>query len=777
MMKKLLMFAVLFLAVSLCAQQVGKVDFIQTGSFQFPEAILRDNVQTKKGLVFSERVVNDDVRRLYALGVFADVVSVVETLADGSKAVSFRVSPKPVVTAVVFEGNKKYDNKKLQEFVKVFPGSPLNEKQLSDSANALRSFYDEKGLKDAKIMPIQTPDGDGVRITFQIVENLRRRVNQVLFEGATIYEQKEMREALESRHSFLSVNWLSWLPLMPGAGLLDMQAVERDKMRLRELYWRKGYLDFKINNIRYEEADGDPEKINVIFEVEEGEPYFVGEIRIRGNTRFTEDDLRKLITMEKDSVYSSLKDDAFMKAMEEKYLPLGYADFRIRTAKQPDFETHTVDLEYMIHEGPPYTIGEVYISGNKWTKDHVIRREVPLFPDDPVDKSLVDITKSRLMGMGYFEGKAKGDSGVEVLTANSPDDPEKKDVFINVQEKKFIDGKIGAGWSDSDSFAGMLELSHSNMDILDPKNYFTGGGQRFRLMGMAGLEHMGGQVDFTEPWLFGIPLRLDISGYWREVTYDDWDERRIGFSVSLTKRIFDDFTTISGGYMFEHVKIHDMSKKLTEKFQKYKGGDFVGRIFLTLERDTRNNIMDPTSGYYVSAHGSLSSKGLGGDNNYYKFELKGINYYSFFHDWFVLSTGFKVGTMGTFHSDEDVPLYDRYFLGGGDSVRGFPYRSIGPLDRREDNYGGEFMYILTAELSHPIYEQYLRGAVFVDVGSATSGSVGPINEPNVGIGYGLRIKIPGVNMPIRLDLAYPVYSSQDNVKKRLRFHFNMGFSF
>lgn len=768
-------FIMLLLTVS--AQEIGKVEFRQEGTFKFPVAVLRDNVQTKKGLMFSERILNDDVRRLYALGVFADVVSMVETLPDGKKAVTFRVSAKPVVTSVVFEGNKKYTEKKLREFVKIYTGSPLNEKFLSESAAALRNFYDEQGLKDAKIFPLQLADGTGVKVVFRITENLRRRVHSVQFKGVTAYKPGELCDGLETRYTILSVNWLSWLPLMKGAGLVDNSAVERDKMRLREMYWRKGYLDFKVKSIEYKEAAGNPELIDIHIEVEEGEPYFVGEVRIRGNTRFSEEELRELIVLKNDDVYSSVKDDAFMKALEEKYLPLGYADFAVRVRKIPNFETHTVDLEYTLREGPPYTIGEVYISGNKWTKDHVIRRELLFSPDDPVDKNLIDITRNRLLGMGYFEPVSQENKGVDIITANSPDIPGKKDVFVNVKERRFIDGKIGVGWSDSDSFAGVLEFTHSNVDLFDPKNWFTGGGQRLRVMGLAGLEHMGFEADFTEPWLFGIPLRLDISGYWRTVSYDDWDERRIGFSVKLTKRIFDDFTTLSGGYLFEHVKVHDMSSKMSEKFTKWKGGDLVGRAFLTLERDTRNSTTNPTDGYYVSAFGSVTTQGLGATHNYYKWELKGINYFSFFNKWFVLSTGFKIGSTGTFSSNKDVPLYDRYFLGGGDSVRGFPYRSIGPQDKNDDNYGGQFMYLFTAELSHPIWNDVIRGAFFVDVGSATSGTFGPIDEPNVGLGYGLRIKLPNVNMPIRLDLAYPAYSSVDDLKRRLRFHFNIGFSF
>ena len=776
---KLRIFFSVFLFLSffmLAGQEVGQVVFKQDGSFLYSEDLLRSNVQTKKGLVFSEQVVNEDVRRLVALGIFADVVSVIEDMPDGKKSVTFRTVAKPVVTEVVFEGNKKFSEKDLREHVHLYPGAPLKDAELAAAAENLRKFYIEKGYNSARIDPVQTPDGGGVKITFRIEENLRVRVNDVSFEGTSVYKPSELRDALETRYSCLSAAWLSWLPLSGGYGLLNPEALERDRVRLRELYWRKGYLDFKIKEIRTQALPSDPEKADVVFVIEEGEPYFVGNVTVDGNTRFTEEEIGALQTMREDEVYNSQKDDAFMHAVESRYMPLGYADFAIRCERIPNYETHTVDLHYILREGPPYTIGEVYISGNKWTKDKVIRREILLYPDEPLDQSLIDITKNRLVGMGYFEGKGK-DQGVEIVAVNSPE-PNKKDIHINVKEKRFIDGKIGAGWSSDDSLAGMIEVTHSNFDILDPKNYFTGGGQRLRLMGIVGLEHMGFEANFTEPWLFDIPLRLDISSYWREVKYEDWRERRIGFNIGLTKRIFDDFTTISGGYTFEYVKVYHMDKKLSERFQKEEGWDLVGRIHLTLERDTRDSATDPTSGYFVSGTAAVTTQGLGATNNYYKFEMRGIHYFPFLRNLFVFSLGFKVGSMGTFDSSKDVPLYDRYFLGGGDSVRGFPYRSIGPTDRNDDNYGGQFMYVVTAELTHPIWQEYgLRGAFFCDVGDATSGTCGPISTPNVGVGWGLRIKLPHVAMPIRLDLGYPIVINQPNVSRKLRFHFNMGFSF
>ena len=770
----------IIIAMSAYGQTIDRVVFQQQGAHPFSEDIFEMNTQTKAGMPYSERMINEDVRRLFALGMFDDVMSRVKDLSNGNKEVVFVISAKQNVSEISFKGNRKFSDDELMKLVKLRTDMPLNDALLIESTRELRKFYDEKGYTDAQIDASLAADGDSsVKVIFNIAEHLRVRIDNVEFEGMTVLDPSDVRDELETRYFFGSANWLSfmpwsWMNVPPNLGLYDKDFVTRDKLRLRELYWQKGYLDFKVTDVIVSEHADDPEMVDVNFVVEEGEPYFINSIRILGSKEFSEEELMPLISAREEEVYSSAREDRDRMALESKYSPLGFADFQVRAVRYPDYSTHSVDVEYQIQEGTQYTIGEVYISGNRWTKDYVIRRELPFETDDLLDKELLEIGKSRLMGMGYFQSADGEGDGVEILSMDSPE-PGKKDIYVNVEEKQFLGGNIGFGWSDSDGLAGSIQLWHSNMDILDPENWFTGGGQRLRIGALVGLEHFDVQTDFTEPYLFGIPLRLDLSGYWREVLYEDWNEQRLGFTVSLTKRIFDEFTSVSAGYTFEQVRVVDMKKKMGPIFQDAKGSDLVGRVFLSINRDTRNSITNPTSGYDIGAYTYLTTRGLGATNDYYKFELRAINYFPFLHDWFVLTTGAKIGTMGTFNGDR-VPLYDRYFLGGGDSVRGFPYRSIGPVDGNRDNYGGEFMYLFTVELSHPIYK-FLRGAMFCDVGDATSAHFGPITHPNVGVGYGLRIMVPGIDMPIRLDLAYPIVNNQEGVSSRLRFHFNLGFSF
>lgn len=760
--------AVVFLAsFALAADEISSVQFEQpSAAYKFDENVLKYNISSKKGTLYSERTVSDDIKRLHGMGMFSDVSVKTEKDTNGKIRIIFSVTPQNVVEDIRFNGNKAYDTKALTEKLSISPGLPLNTLALQKSAASLRDFYRSKGLNDAAVTVRQLAGKDGrITIVFDIRESLRYRVGSVNFKGAKAYKEDDLREIVLTRHSFLSHPWFSWFSL---AGLFDRELLSRDKVLLREAYLKKGYLDFRVKDIKIGGEKEKPEIVHIDFELDEGEPYKVGKVSISGAKHFKTEELTALLGMKSGDIYSSLTEKADIKKMENKYFRLGFADLSLRAKLYPNYLKHTVDVEYVINEGPLYKIHKIFISGNRYTKDHVIRRELPMAPDDPVDNNLVKVAKSRLMGMGLFEK-------VEAVAIKSDEgELDTKDIDIEVKEKRFIDARIGGAWSDSDNLAGMIEFSHSNMDILDPWNYFTGGGQRMRLMGVAGIDRYGFELDFTEPWLFGIPLRLDVSGYLRNIVYDDWEDERLGFSITLTKRIFDDFTTIAGGYTFEHVKLHEMSNDLSEKFTKWKGGELAGRMHISLTRDTRDSALDPKRGYFVSGLFSFTSQAFGGERDYVRLEARASYHYPFFHDMFVLSLGGKIGTVIGF--GDDVPLYDRYFLGGGDSVRGFPFRSIGPTDYNKDNYGGQSMYIFTAELSHPIYKDYLRGAVFMDMGGAGKNSF-EFGKPNIGIGYGLRIKLPNIATPVKLDLAYPVLNQQKGVSNSLRFHFNIGASF
>ncbi len=753
------------------AAQVAEIRFDQQGAARLPDEQIAFNVQLRPNSEFRSDVLDEDVKRLYSTGNFALVVSEVEPLEGDKVRVTFKLKMRPRVAEVRFRGNVKYSTADLSKEISVVSGGILNDVALRESAQKLRTFYVDKGYTDNKVTPEVLPNEDGsVTLTFLIEENLKLRVNDVAFENTTVFSQWDLQHSIANQYSYF--NWIPFVNDFLNYGLLDRRELDIDRARLREKYHDKGYLDFKIDELVMTPETDDPEFVNLTFKITEGEPYKVGTQTIVGNTAFSEEELAQLLLQKSDDVFSSSVEAATAKAISARYGALGYADMNCRPVRYENFETKTVDIRYEIEEGRKYFVRNVIITGNTDTKDKVLRREMAIHDGDLLDPMRIDISKQRLLGMGILENVETAAVGADALN--------EKDVIFQVQEKpNRYNLRLGGGSSDFSPIFGMVELSTDNFDITNPGNWFYGGGQRMRIQGLYGIDNAGFNVDFVEPWLFDLPLRFDISAYMNMTDYENWRENRVGFKTSLGRRVFDDFTTVSLGYKLEYVKINEVSRRFKDYMRQNKqtDGQLLSQPFFTIDRDTRDSLMTPTEGYNVNLFASATPKFMGSSESYYRLEAKGSYYYSFWDKAIVAMVGGKVGTVASINRNKDVPIFERYFLGGSDSLRGFEYRTVSPTFGHGNNYGGQTMMLLTAEVSHPIWRM-IRGAAFVDVGNAWRNSFEMnFSDLNVGIGYGLRIRLPVINAPINLDLAYPIVNNQKYESSKLRFHFNLGFSF
>ena len=762
MMAAVLLFAPA--AAADAASRVGALVFEQSGGTPVVEDLLRFNVRQQPGSVYSARLLDEDVKRLHDLGYFSDVVASTENMSDGKLKIKISLKLHARVTDVIFDGNQKFETEELAKLVNITVDSPLNERSLRDGASALREFYRDKGYYDAEVSPLLERGADNtVKVIFKIRENLKLKIDDVLFEGNQVYSSWTLRHSLANQYSYF--NWLGFLNL----GLLDREALEIDKVRLRDMYWNKGYLDFKIEDVKIEQQTGDPEFVNVLFKLHEGEPYKVVSVRVEGCGSFSDEELLPLIPVVKDEIFDYQKELAGRSAILSLLHSEGFADAACTVRRDADFSNHSVSLVFEISEGRKYKVDQVVIIGNEYTQEKVIRRELVIYPGDPADENLLDVSRSRLMNMDMFEE-------VESSFVNS-DQLGEKNAVIKLREKNAYEVRVGAGFSDVDSLFGMLEASCRNFDITNPGNYFRGGGQRLRLQAALGIERAALNFDFTEPWLFDIPLRLDLSAYLRESIYEYWDELRWGARAGLTRKFFDDFTSASVAYKFEQVYVHDMSRGMGPETRAERGHDWVSQFSLELDRNTLDSITDPKNGYQVNLLGAISPKIFGSSEDFYRVEAKALYAKSFFDNAITIQMGARMGMVDNFKSDRRAPIYERYFLGGSGSLRGFPFREVSPVDSSGREVGGQSMSVFTIEISHPIWN-FIRGAVFCDAGGVSEDEFGfGFDKFNVGMGYGLRLKLPQVPVPIKLDLAFPILNSQDNIKNRLRFHFNMGFSF
>ncbi len=767
----------LILAVSIAgcfqlgAAKVESLKIEQDGDNKIPQELLNVTMRLRKGSEYTREYLDEDIKNLYASGKISDVVAKVENLANGNVSIILQVKPSPVISVMKIEGNAKFETKDLQKHFTINEGERLNSRQLNETLENLRKFYVSKGYSDVRIAPpVIIPDGkNGVIVTVKIAENLRLKVNDVNFDKVTVFSERELRSALFNSYSYWTL--LPFINDFLNNGLLNRQELEIDKARLRDMYHNRGYLDFKVNEIVLTPKAGDAEFVNILFKVEEGEPYVIDQVTVSGNQVVDVKELAPLLGLTSGEVFSKRNEQMTVRAMADLYDSKGYTDAVIRPVRTVNFQDKKVSVDFKISEGRKFFVNDIVIIGNTATKSKVLLREMALQPGDPVAKHRIDISRQRLLGMGYFQK-------VEVEAVNA-DDLDTKDIHVKVEERPDrFNFRIGAGASDVNSFFGMAEISTDNFDIANPGKWFYGGGQRLRLQGIYGIDNAGFNVDFIEPWLFDLPLRFELSAYMNTSEFDDWSEERIGVRTSLQRKIFDDFTTVAAGYKFEVVRVTDIASSLRQYMRKndLDGTSRVGQFSLMLARDTRDSLVDPTEGYNINLFGSVTPEFLGSSSNYYRLEARASYYASFFDKAIVAMVGGKFGVISNFNYGEQTPVFERYFMGGSNSVRGFEYRSIGPTVNG-CNVGGNTMLLLTAEVSHPIWGP-LRGAAFIDAGNAWDDSYEvSFSDINVGVGYGIRLKLPMIKAPLKLDIAYPVVKNQDNVSRKFRIHFNVGFTF
>ena len=767
--KAILLLLTVCSVAALAGATVGSVKFEQKGSAPLAVELLQHNIRLRTGVHYTRELLDEDIRALYRTGNFADVQAVTDYPDREKVNVTFHLRLNERVAKVEIRGNKKFTTGDLGKLVTIPRGGLLNSAELRKSAAALRKFYFDRGYRDAVVTPVFVPQGDDTVVIFQIDEKLRLKVGEVNFEGAKLFSRFELRHSIANAFSYF--NYLPFLNNYLNFGLLDRHELAADRARLREKYHNKGYLDFKITALEQTPDPKDPEYVNLLFKVDEGKPYTVGQISLRGNAVFKEDVLKRYIKLKEKAPFSLALESDTVNAITRLYETIGHADVRCRAIRLPDPEKLSVDVCFEIEEGRKFMVRDVLISGNTATKDKVIRRELVIQPGDPADRNRVEISRRRLLGMGYF-------TKVEAETVNAEGADEKL-VRFRVEEKtRRYNFRLAAGVSDVNSFFGMLEASVDNFDIANPKGWFYGGGQRMRVQGILGVENAGFNVDFVEPWFMDQPIRFEASAYMNTSEFDNWDEWRVGGRLSFQRKIFDDFTTVALGYKYDVVRVKDVSHKVKPyvKAHDLDGTSLVSQPSLMIARDTRDSILEPTQGYNINFFSSITPEALGASATYYRLELKGSYYKSFFDKFLIASVGAKFGTVSTFGGSDEVPLFERYYLGGGNSLRGFDYRSVGPTYNNE-TVGGLTMMLLTAEISHAIWGP-IRGAVFCDAGGAWDHAYKvDFSNFNIGAGYGFRVKVPYLNVPIRLDIAYPFLNNQKGASNKVRLHFNVGAGF
>lgn len=722
------------------------------------ETIL-SKVKTKVGDKFSQAAVNEDLKRLYATEYFTDVSIDVEDSEKGM-TVTFLVEEKSVIGDISFKGNRAARDAKLKSLMKSKINDMLNHALLAQDIADIRNFYVQKGypLAEVKYEIDVDKESNKATVRIDIDERSRVKVSKITITGNQFIKTKQIVKVLATKPAWLF-----------NAGIFKDDVFQEDLEKIKAIYDDEGFLD--ADAVPRLDYSSDARLLSITIDIKEGKRYMVGDITTKGNLVLPEKDVRSNIKMRPGAPFSNRALRLDIMEIRQYYTRYGYMNALIDVDRTFNSKTGDIDITYTIDGKELVYVGKVEIRGNIKTKDLVIRRELRIYPGERFDGARIARSKERLYNLGFFEDVS--------FDTEPTESPTVQNLVVNVKEAKTGEFSFGGGYSSIDQLVGFVDVTQRNFDILNWPS-LTGAGQNLSVRAELGMTRANYNISWTEPWIFGYPYAFGFDLYQsshRKATDIGWpyDEKRTGGDLRLGKE-FTDYLRGDLRYKLEQVRIGSVIENASQDLKDEEGTNNISSLLFQLTQDTRDNVFNPTRGYVLS--GSIEDAGgiFYGDKDFIKGMATAVYYHAFF-ERFVLELKGRAGLENAYGDSDEVPIYERFFAGGPDTIRGYKVRKVGPRDPGSDEpIGGEALLIGNAEITFPIFEKILKGAVFYDVGNvwrrAEDFAVG--GNYRSGVGVGLRIKTP--IGPVSLDYGYPLVSNY-NDKREGEFYFQMSRGF
>lgn len=735
------------------------------------EAILA-RVQIREGMPYSQQLVDRSIRSLYSTLLFDFIEARTEVMSEEEVRIIFSVQSKYRIEDIIIQGAKEISRNRLFRDFSSRVGGILDERRLQADADKMLEVYQDRGYTEATVdleIERNSETGRGV-VTFFITEGPRLKIERIEFVGNQAFSDRTLRGEMETRRRW----FMSWLT---GSGRFDEVVFQEDLERLRAFYLKEGYLDISIpeSNVTLEYPE--PDEILITIRVDEGRQYSVGEVSFEGNELYDAAVLYPVLGLRPGDTFSPEELDEDVEQLTNVYGYQGYLDVDIRPERRANVQTGNIDIIYHITEGERFDVESIIIEGNVKTKSTVIIRELALAPGRNFNLVYMKNSEARLKNTRFFE---------DVQVSPEPTDiPGRRNLKIRVQEGRTGNFQFGAGFSSIEQIVVFFEVSQSNFDLFKWRSpILQGDGQKFRLRGSIGSRSNEVSLYFEEPWLFEQRLAAGFELFRRESDYNSatYDELRTGIELFLRKRLIG---LIDGqlSYSFQLVDLDNISQNapaliIAEGLQSPRT---VSKATLTLVRDTRNNLVFTTRGSRFTF--ATSFAGLGGNTEYMKFETRNSLFIPLFETADqVIQILARAGTFWSYGETDtaitlpgqdivigyegEVPFFDRYYLGGPNSLRGFEYREVGPVAGRRTNGGffspepiggntygfGSIEY--TAKIAEP-----LRVALFYDWGFVNEDDF-DFNPRGFNDNWGVGIRLLVLGNPLRLDYGLPLTASE-----------------
>ncbi len=715
------------------------------GNRRVQEAVILGRVSAKIGSPFVANRTAEDIRAIFSLGFFDDVQVKVEDFEGGVK-LTYMVVERPFVRDILFAGNKKEDSATLQEKIDLKLGSVYNPVEVNRGADKLKDFYETEGYFEVGITPEveKLPDGD-VTVTYRIAEGRRISIDQIVIEGAQGLTPKQIKGAMETQER-------EYIVLR---GTVQRQRLDEDVDRIIQLYNDYGYVQARVESSDIQ-IDRQNARATIRIVVVEGPQFKVGGVDVAGNAVLPMEEIRKRIELKSGDVFSRSKLRDSVKGITDLYSAIGRASADVSPNTLQDTPGRLVNIVFEIVEGPETYVERINIAGNTRSEEKILRREIPMAEGDLFTSQKLARAKQRLTNLNYFDK-------VEAKTAPGSA-KDKIIVNIDVTEKPTGLFSIGGGYSSQDGVLGTLDLSQRN---------FLGKGWEVFLRLRGGQKLQTGTIGFTEPWLFDRPLAAGFDIFNTRRILPDYTVNSLGGDIRLGHPL-GEYSRWNAVYRVSQDKISDVNPLGSPELISQEGTHLTSLVGLSLSRDTRDSVYDPTRGGTASL--GVDFAGIGFGEKFARSVLTTTYFQPMPWLEHVLSFRFMAGYSFGWSKDP-VPLFERFYLGGSNSLRQFKSLQVSPKDNTGTRIGGNIEALGTVEYQIPLFFG-IKAAVFYDVGQVwgpdvSQGTKIDIGDLRHGMGAGLRWNSPFG--PIRVD--YGIKLDQRKGESFGNFNFSAGSSF
>jgi len=715
---------ILLLFIGICAgaeEVVYKITLL--GNVKVEEGVIRGAIKSRERGPFSAEQVREDLRSIFGLGYFSDVQVDIKSTPQG-KEIIFIVVEKPSIKEVLVTGNQKVKLEDIKEKMTLTPRSILNLEKVKENSEQIRRLYFSKGYYGVNVEhKVDFLETNEAVVTFTIAEGPKGHIKKIIFKGNQKIKSSQLKKVIMTKQRNI-------FSIITGKGILDEDILKNDLQLLTAYYFDQGYLDAKVSEPKIDLHD--PKRIRIEIEIVEGPRYHLGDIDFKGDILTTKEDLFKTIKIKRNDFYSTSAVRKDVNAITEKFANQGYANVEVSPETSVDAKNLLVHLIFEIEKKKRVSFEKIQIVGNTKTRDKVIRRELQVAEGELYSATALNKSRDRLKRTGFFKE-------VDFPTSRGSTD-EKINLDIKVEEAPTGALSFGVGYSSIDKVVGTASISDRNLFGL---GYY--GLLKFRL----GFQTRDLRLSFTDPYFLGYPYAAGFDLYNERREFDTYAYKISGgdirFGKELTEKIRADAM-----YKLENISVFDVSTNASRYVREQEGKATTSALSLALSMDTRDDYFVPTRGARHSLTIQDAGGILGGDNYFVK--VVGET------SWFfplplntVLNLRGKVGIAEPY-GGRKIPIYEKFFVGGLYTLRGFEYGKAGPIDENKEPLGAEKMWTFNSELIFPISREIgLRGALFWDIGKGFD-KLSDLTPLKIGVGVGIRWLSPFG--PIHIDLGF-----------------------